>query len=297
MDLYLAIREAIGLQGETVIREDRLVNILSDLHCFPPDSSYRHVFKMLYSSDCMNEIYSIWKSDEEKKEAQMRFEIQKMTQSISRRYALKYDQVQFCLENVFMALNLISSITTILEESDCHIPHIIGLWDFHFKENREMLLEIRRDGLALASSGTKYHWQMSDGEFVLYIEDLVYYKGQLDKDTIRGIAYSNYKPLGWEWFATRRNDGLTVDNLESGTWIIDNDVSDLEDNYIRFLPNNILESSLYGIGKWSLDDDKLEIVTANNFIRYEASLSKGKIVGKGRNKLSNEWDFELKKQQ
>lgn len=297
MDIYLAIRKAIELQGETIIREDRLVNILSDFHCFPSDSSYRHIFKMLYASDCMYNIYSIWKSAEKKEEHQMRFEIQKLTQSISKRYALRYDKVQFCIESVFLALNLISTITTFEDDLDNHIPIIVGLWNFHFKENKEMILEIRRDGCAIASSGTKYHWQISDGQFVLFIEDLVYYRGQIENDTIMGIAYSNYNPLGWEWFATKRNDGLTINNLESGIWIIINDVSDLEDNYIRFLPNNILESSLYGIGNWSLDDDKLVIVTANNFIKYEASLSKGKIIGKGRNKLSNEWNFELKKRQ
>lgn len=173
------------------------------------------------------------------------------------------------------------------------VSDIIGLWDFHYNGAKEMKLEIRRDGYALASSGTKYQWNYENREFELYIDNAVSYRGKLFRNTIKGVAYSIYKPLGWDWYATKRNDGLTVENLESGIWIIENDVSDLEDNYIRFLPNNKIESSLYGEGKWSLNDEKLEIFTANDFIRYVASSSKGLITGIGRNKISNEWTFKL----
>ena len=300
MDLYLAIREAIKLQGDAIVIEKKMINILSDLHCFSSASnrSFKHIFEILYSSNCMNEIYSIWKSDKEKNESQIRFEIQRMAHTLSIKYALIDDHVNYCLENVFYALNLIPFISIVLENNtNEHSQSIIGVWDFHYRDNKEMKLEIRRDGFALASSGTKYQWSYSNEEFVLYIVDYVYYKGLLKNETLKGVAYSCYNPLGWEWFATRRNDGLTIDNLKSGTWIIENDVSDLEDNYIQFFPNNVLNSSLYGSGEWFLSDNGLKIITANSFITYEASYVKGKIVGKGRNKLSNEWNFELKKQQ
>ena len=297
MDLYSAIREAVKLQGEEVIKEERFVNILSDLHCFASNSSLKHIFKVLYASDCMNKIYSIWKSKDKTDNTELRFEIQKTTSYISTKYAIKSDYVCFCLENIYYALYLIPEITTLWEDSSFANPDLIGLWDFHYKESKEMSLEIKRDGTASASSGTKYKWQYSNDIFVLYIEDFVYYKGSIENNIIKGVAYSIYKPLGWAWFATKRNDGLTIDNLESGTWVIINDVPDLEDNHLRFLPKNILESSIYGVGRWTLENEKLEIVTANNFIKYEASLVKGRIVGKGRNKMSNEWNFELKKTQ
>lgn len=173
---------------------------------------------------------------------------------------------------------------------------IIGTWMFHYQEDKEMLLHVRRDGFAKASSGTKYHWQFINGEFVLFLKDLVSYRGRLVKDRIEGTAYGIYKPMGWNWFAIRRDDSFVRASLLSGSWIIENDAPDLEENVILFQPDRVLESSLYGTGKWFIEDGNLVMITANDFVRYEANISNAEIVGKGRNKISNEWNFKLKKQ-
>ena len=76
-----------------------------------------------------------------------------------------------------------------------------------------------------------------------------------------------------------------------------NDVQDLDDNNVRFLPDNILDSTLYGTGRWYLNGDELEIFTANDFIKYTGRFIKGQVSGKGRNQMSNEWNFKLIKKE
>jgi hypothetical protein len=293
MELYLAIRKTIEIEGMSILCDKRLVNFLSDFHAFSSNDANKNVFRMLYASNYLNEIYSICHSYNHERESEIRREIQRLSSSFSEHYGIKFNQATYCIESIFYAINLIPSITVDFDSPMPYESNIIGLWDFHYKENKEMKLEIRRDGTAKAASGTIYKWENVNEQFCLFIEDFVYYNGNIKDGEISGTAVSIYKPAGWHWYATRRDDGLTKSNLISGEWIIINDVADLEDNKVTFLENGILQSDLYDLGKWQLEDEVLEMFTANNFIRYTVSLSKGKISGVGRNKIGNEWNVEL----
>lgn len=287
------------MEDESFIRDERFINYLADMQAFEENVSIRNVFKQLCVAQYMDEIYSLWEKRTNQDEAHIRNSLHRLAYSVSQKYGFKQDNVLFCLENVAYALQLISSITVVLKDSPFSPDDvsIIGYWDFTYKKDKTMQLTICRDGFARASSGTKYCWKLSGDRVEIYMPDLVSYEGVLVGDTISGTATSSYNPFGWEWSAKRRNDGMTMANLTSGEWIIVNDVQDLDDNEVRFLPDNILESMLYGTGRWNLNGDELEIITANEFIRYTGRFVKGQVSGKGRNQISNEWNFKLIKKE
>ena len=295
MKLHEAIRLTIEMEDESFIKDERFVNYLADMQAFEGYASNKNIFKQLCQSGYMADIYHMWEDQGSLNESQIWNKFQQMTNAASMKYGFKHDNVLFCLESVAYALNLLSSISVVLKEESDPITDtsLIGYWDFTYKEGKTMQLSISRDGYARASSGTKYNWSLSGNTVNIYMPDLVSYKGEVSGDTITGIACSSYNPLGWEWSAKRRDDGLTKSNLTSGEWMIVNDAEDLEDNKVRFLPDNSLESDLYGKGKWSLEGDELVIVTANEFIKYTGSFVKGVISGKGKNRMSNEWGFKL----
>ena len=196
---------------------------------------------------------------------------------------------------LFPLATKITFITSDFDNSPQEKLTIVGNWDFTYHNDKTMQLAISRDGIARASSGTKYSWRLSGNNIEIFMEDMVSYKGLVTDGLMSGTATSIYNPNGWPWFAKRRNDGLTIEDLTSGSWTIVNDVDDLEDNIVLFLSDNTLNSDLYGHGKWSLDGDQLEIITADDFIKYTAKFVKGEIVGKGRNRIANEWNFKLLK--
>ena len=296
MKLHEAIEITIGMEDESFIKDDRFVNYLADMQAFGESVSNRNVFKQLCVTGLMDDIYRLWEERETVTELQVRNVLMQKAYSVSRQLGFMRDNVLFCLESVAYALHLVSSITVVMtgdSETSVEAANLIGYWDFTFKKNKTMQLTIGRDGYARASSGTKYCWKLSGNEVEFFMPDMVSYKGILEGNTITGTAFSSYNPIGWEWSAVKRCDGMTLDNLTSGVWVIVNDVPDLEDNTVRFLPDNILESDLYGNGRWYLDDDNLEIVTANDFIKYSGQFEKGQVAGKGRNRISNEWNFKL----
>lgn len=296
MKLYEAIRKTIEMEDESVIVDYRFVNYLSDMQAFSESVSIRNVFKQLCVSGFMADVYNLWEDRKTMAETQVRNHLKQKANSASQQFGYKNENVLFCLESVAYALQLISSISVIISKdynTSVDAMKLIGYWDFTFKKDRTIQLTIGRDGYAKASSGTKYSWKLSGNEVEFFIPDMVSYKGVIEGDTITGTAYSCYNPIGWKWSAARRGDGMTLDNLTSGVWVIVNEVPDLDDNEVRFLPNNILESNLYGNGKWYLDDDNLEIITANEFIKYVGKFVKGHVIGKGRNQISNEWIFKL----
>ena len=299
MELYEAIRLTVEMEDESFIRDERFINYLADMQAFEENVSIRNVFKQLCVAQYMDEIYSLWEKRTNQDEAHIRNSLHRLAYSVSQKYGFKQDNVLFCFENVAYALQLISSITVVLKDSPFSPDEvsIIGYWDFTYKKDKTMQLTICRDGFARASSGTKYCWKLSGDRVEIYMPDLVSYEGVLVGDTISGTATSSYNPFGWEWSAKRRNDGMTMANLTSGEWIIVNDVQDLDDNDVRFLPDNILESTLYGTGRWYLNGDELEIITANDFIKYTGRFAKGQVSGKGRNQMSNEWNFKLIKKE
>ena len=287
------------MEDESFIKDERFINYLADMQAFGENVSIRNVFKQLCVAQYMDEIYTLWEKRTNQDDAQTRNSLHRLANSASQKYGFKQDNVLFCLENVAYALQLISSVTVVLKDypSSPDDVSIIGYWDFTYKKDKTMQLTISRDGFARASSGTKYCWKLSGDRVEIYMPDLVSYEGVLVDDTISGTATSSYNPFGWEWSAKRRNDGMTMDNLTSGEWVIVNDVQDLDDNDVRFLPDNILESTLYGTGRWYLNGDELEIITANNFIKYTGRFIKGQVSGKGRNQMSNEWNFKLIKKE
>ena len=86
----------------------------------------------------MNEIYSICNSDNKLRESEIRRDIQRMSTSFSEHYAIKFNQATYCIESIFYAVNLIPSITVDFDSSSPYESNIIGLWDFYYKENKEM---------------------------------------------------------------------------------------------------------------------------------------------------------------
>lgn len=299
MELYEAIKLTIEMEDESFIKDGRFVNYLADMQAFGENVSIRNVFKQLCAADYMEDVYSLWGERTNHTDTQIRNNLHRLANSASQKFGFKLDNVLFCLENVAFALQMISSVSVVLSDntSCAGDSDLVGYWDFNFKKGKTMQLTIGRDGYARASSGTKYSWKLLGNRVNIYIPEFVSYEGVLEDDTISGIATSAYNPLGWEWSAKRRNDGMTMDNLTSGEWVIVNDVQDLDDNEVRFLTDNILESSLYGTGRWYLNGDELEIITANEFIKYTGRFVKGQVSGKGRNQMANEWNFKLIKKE
>jgi hypothetical protein len=295
MELYEAIKLTIEMEDESFIKDDRFINYLSDMQAFGEHVSNRNIFRQLCVAKYMDDIYTLWDSKADIDEPQILNRLRQMSISASQKFGFRQENVLFCLENVAYALRLISSISTTISDvlPDVEDKGIVGYWDFTYFRNKTMQLTIGHDGFARASSGTKYSWRISGNKVDIYIPDLVSYKGTLDGDTMSGFAVSTQNPAGWEWSAKKRGDGLIEANLVSGEWIIVNDVQELEDNVVRFLPDNILDSDLYGKGMWFLNNDSLEIVTANEFIKYTGKFVKGEISGVGRNRISNEWKFKL----
>lgn len=295
MELYESIRHASEILGELFLQDTKFLNILSDLHAINYDNAGKHILSQLYYDGCLQALFKDYYSKENISEQEIRLKIVGDSHMMSQKYAFKQDNVMYCLEHFCYAFGLISSITSDFDNSPQEKLTIVGNWDFTYHNDKTMQLAISRDGIARASSGTKYSWRLSGNNIEIFMEDMVSYKGLVTDGLICGKATSIYNPNGWPWFAKRRNDGLTIEDLTSGSWTIVNDVDDLVDNKVIFLPDNILNSDLYGQGKWSLDGDTLEKITADDFIKYTAKFVKGKIVGKGRNRIANEWNFNLLK--
>jgi hypothetical protein len=299
MLLHEAIKLTAEMEDESFIRDERFINYLADMQAFSGAESVREVFKKLCAAKYMDDIYSLWERRFSINDSQIRNDLHRLAYSASQKYGYKQDNVLYCLENVAYALKMIPSISVVFTNSSSSAgdSDLIGYWDFTYKKDKTMQLTVSRDGFARASSGTRYNWKLSEDKVTFFIPDFVSYEGVLVGDTISGFATSSYNPLGWEWSAKRRSDGMTEDNLKSGEWTIVNDVQDLDDNDIRFLPDHILESKLYGEGRWYLNGNELEIFTANEFIKYVGTFVRGQVTGKGRNQMSNEWNFKLIKKE
>ena len=295
MELYKSIRRASEILGDLFLQDMKFLNILSDLRAISSDNAGKHILTQLYHDDYLQAFYKYYYFKENKSEEEIRLEIVRVSHIMSQKYAFKQDNVMYCLEHFCYAFDMISSITSAFDNSPQEDVKVVGNWDFTYHNDKTMQLAISRDGIARASSGTKYNWRLSGNNIEIFIEDTVSYKGIVTDGLMNGTATSAYNPNAWPWSAKRRNDGLTVEDLILGSWTIVNDVDDLEDNKVSFLPDNIISSDLYGQGKWSLDGDQLVIIMANEFIKYTAKFVKGEIVGKGRNRIANEWNFKLLK--
>lgn len=295
MNLQEAIKYTIDANGESFIKEKEFFNYLCDLQAFKHDNSNKNIFKQLCVSGYMNLLCDMYVEKSKFTESQVRINLKKLSLKISHDFGYKNDNVLFCLEKVACALGIISSVSVILSEVPIlnDYVNLVGYWDFTYHNNKTMQLTICRDGLAKASSGTNYKWELTGNEVEIFIPETVSYKGIIVDNYIKGTAYSAYNPKGWEWSAKKRNDGMIEENLTSGEWVIVNDVEDLDDNIVRFRADNVLESNLYGIGQWLLDGDKLEISTADEFIKYSGTFKQGIVSGKGKNRISNEWNFKL----
>ena len=295
MELYESIRRASEILGDLFLQDMKFLNILSDLRAINSDNAGKHILTQLYRDGFLQVFYKYCCSKENKSEQEIRLEIVSDSYQMSQKYAFKQDNVMYCLEHFCYAFDLISSITSAFDNSPQEDVKVVGNWDFTYHNDKTMQLAISRDGIARASSGTKYNWKLSGSNIEIFIEGMVSYKGLVAYGLMNGTATSVYNPNAWPWSAKKRNDGLTVEDLISGSWTIVNDVDDLEDNKVSFLHDNIINSDLYGQGKWSLDGDQLVIITANDFIKYTAKFIKGEIVGKGRNRIADEWNFKLLK--
>ena len=295
MELYESIRHASAILGELFLQDMKFLNILSDLRAINSDNAGKHILTQLYKNGCLHAFYKDYYSKEIISEQEIRLKIVGDSHMMSQKYAFKQDNVMYCLEHFCYAFGWISSITSTYDNSPQEQFTIVGNWDFTYHNGKTMQLAISRDGIARASSGTKYNWRLNGNNIEIFKEDMVSYKGLVTDGLMSGTATSIYNPSAWPWSAKRRNDGLTIEDLTSGSWTIVNDVDDLEDNIVLFLSDNTLNSDLYGHGKWSLDGDQLEIITADDFIKYTAKFVKGEIVGKGRNRIANEWNFKLLK--
>ena len=295
MNLQEAIKYTIEAKGESFIKEKVFFNYLCDFQAFKHDNSTKNIFKQLCASGYMNMLYDLYVEKAILTETKVEIDLKKISLKISQDLGYKNDNVLYCLENIACALGILSSVSVILSEAPINHDYVnlVGYWDFTYHNNKTMQLTICRDGFAKASSGTNYKWILSGDEVKIFIPGTVSYKGKIVGNEIKGTAYSTYNNMGWEWSAKKRNDGMIEENLTSGEWVILNDVEDLDDNIIRFRADNVLESNLYGIGQWFLHGDKLEIITADDFIKYTGTFSKGKVLGKGKNRISNVWNFKL----
>lgn len=229
-------------------------------------------------------------------EQNARLEVLQLAEITEKKYGIKKDLATYCFESLAYGLALINNVNDITRESSCESINVIGHWDFYYREGSKMQITIKPDGTAITSLNNKYLWKSeADNEIILYIKGMVSYRGCISGDTIEGQAYSEQFGRCWPWHATRRDDGLSKENLIQGKWLLKNEIEDLDDNIIEFDSDNGLISSVYDDGSWELDGGVLKITTANGFLLYEGRFSKGVISGEARNLIGDNWKFTLTK--
>lgn len=296
MELHIVIKEIVNSFGANIYKAKEFINILDDYQAFNQYSSCKFIFRQLFAHK-LNQIEKIQLlKDSNTDERTVRNELDNMAYLISYELGLSLDLVQYIVYSLAYGIGLVHNIQqpTSQDNSTSNTPSVIGLWDFYYKEGECMNLTIKRDGTAIASSGTKYLWKCpSNNEIIIYIDGMVSYVGQVENNLITGIAFNELYFREWSWHAELCGDGIIKSNLTSGTWKIINQIDDLADNIIEFVHGGKITSSIYGNGTWNINDDKLTIVTANNFITYVASMERGKITGVAKNKANNKWNFEL----
>ena len=296
MELYYHIEKIIEQWGYQILIEDRMINILSDMHAFSEFKQAKFIIKHIIQSNAIHKLLEI----KDKKESMTQYEISnaidRISYNVTNESSFKYEYVHYCLESLAYGINLISSVQSVSEDIS-EPKSFIGLWLFNYKDNKIMKLNIKPDGKALASSGSIYSWiPTGSNEILIYIDNIVCYRGKLiDIHHIEGVAYSEINGREWFWSASYIDYSLSKDNLISGTWVLVNYLVDLENNKITFNSDNSLWSELYGKGEWTLENGELKILTANGFITYCGYNENGKIKGKARNKTSFEWKFELER--
>ena len=295
MNLHIAIQNAVVDHGHEVILTNRLINILDDLHVFSDHIAYKSVLKQLFERNYNQEIHLL--DEQGLSEQAIRFTLDDISLKASQRLGLSLDLVRYSVDSIAYGIGIIHNIQQPNSEIEPLSNSVIGLWDFFYKEGKCMTLTIKRDGTAIASSGTKYQWKCpSNNSIIIFLEGFVEYCGSIDNSLIHGVAQNFLDFRKWPWHAKLRGDGITKANLTDGRWTIKNNIDDLEDNNIEFLPNGVLKSSLYDDGTWNIEGDKLIFTTANGFITYSASLERGKLTGDAFNSAGYRWNFELIKQ-
>lgn len=297
MELHVAIKETISMFGCEIIQTERFVNILDDYQAFAENTAYKFIIKQLYNHK-YSQIQKIKTlKDKNIDERTIRNELDNIAYYISYQLGFSVNMVRYAIDSFAYGIGVIHNIQLPGYNESTISNNVIGLWDFYYKDGECMTLTIRRDGTAIASSGTKYLWKCpSENEIIIYITGMVSYNGIINKNTIRGVAYNELYFREWEWHAEFRGDGILKSNLTDGKWRILNHTDDLEDNIIEFFSDGKLSSSVYGDGTWFIEGDSITIRTANDFITYIASMNKGKIIGNAKNKACNQWKFELVKE-
>lgn len=260
MELHIAIKEIVSSFGAHIYYAKEFINILNDYQAFSEYNSCKFIFKQLYTYK-LNQIEKVQLlKDINTDEKTVRNELDNMAYLISRELGLSLDLVRYSIDSLAYGIGLVHNIQLPISEDCSNSTSVIGLWDFYYKEGECMKLTIKRDGTAIASSGTKYLWKCpSKNEIIIYIDGMVSYSGTIDNNLINGIAFNELYCREWSWHAELRRDGILKSNLTNGKWKIINQIDDLQDNIIEFLPDGKINSSIYGKGTWNIDNDNLII--------------------------------------
>ena len=290
MEFKEGLRQAVELRGKSILFDGMLVNILDDLHAFKDQIQTRNILKFFLTSQYVTQIKDAVISAENGNKKISYAEIRRIIAYFVEDFAIDSTKVEAIVQNI------ISSYGTELIDSQLTASLFLGAWQFHYNAKTVTDLFIYNDGKATTSNGVTLTWELkSDSEIVLCIGQYIRYEGELRGDEIYGVAYNELNGISWSWNAKSKHETLEIEDIIDGVWILSHEISDLQDDVLKFTPNGSLVSDNYGKSKWELINNKLSFTLSSGFIKLIAQERSYTIIGTATNEIGMKWKFKLTK--
>lgn len=296
MKLHEGIKKAIEIRDKSIVLEKTFINILSDYVAFSEYPYARKIVSNLCSSKYLNELLDLCDNQDSYSKDSIITEIDRIAYIVSGHYDQDFDLVRYCCESIAYGLGLIQDIVAFYTVDNFKHAKFIGKWLFYFKKDQVQCLNIQRNYKATTNLGYEFEWKpISDTEIEIFIDGIIYYRGEIETDTITGTAYREFQDKQWLWKAIRQSSMLSSDTLPYSTWKISTDKSELNNKEFQFLPHGELMSNELGSGKWFVDNQEVLFTLASGYISCIAHQECNILMGKAKNKSGIYWDFQLQR--
>ena len=296
MKLHEGIKKAIEIRDKSIVLEKTFINILSDFVAFSEHPYARKIVTNLCSSKYLNDLLNLCDNQDSYSKEFIIKEIDRIAYVVSGHYDQDLDLVRYCCESIAYGLGLTQDIVGFYTVDNFKHAKFIGKWFFYFKKDHVQLLNIQRNYKASTNMGYEFEWKpISDTEIEIFIDGIIYYRGEIETDIITGTAYREFHDKQWLWKAIKQSSVLSADTLPYSTWRMSTDIGELNNKEFQFLPHGELISNDLGSGKWFVDNQEVLFTLANGYISCIVQLEGNKLIGKAKNKSGNNWEFQLQR--
>lgn len=293
MKLHEGIKKVVEMRSDSIIMDYQFINILSDFQVFSEFPSGKSIVKKICSSKYISCIVELFQNNNCLSQQTIRNEIDRIAYVMSGEYDEEFDLVRYCFESIAYGLGLLTTINGYYTVDNFKHAAFIGQWNFKYKNEREIRLDVYRNGKALTSSNIEFEWKpVSDNEIELFIPGIISYRGVLCESIIRGNAKRVFCDEEWLWQAIKIIPPYSMKYLSYSEWTLTNDNPEIEDFVFQFMPNGLLASNK-NQGRWYIDDNVLLMSTNNGFLSFYACYNKNGFIGKGKNAMGYEWNIKI----